>query len=355
MKNAGGKMTQLKRTAAFLLTLIFLISGGFNAFAAENKDVISAALEDTAAFLLKTVPELTIGSVGGEWAVIGLSRGGFSVPEDYYEKYYSAVERYVKERSGVLHEKKYTEYSRLILALTAIGKDPSNVCGYNLLEPLGDFGKTVYQGINGPIFALIALDSGNYAMPVCKEAKTQATREMYVNEILSRQLADGGFDLGGSKAGADITGMALQALAKYRDIEDVKTAVDRALSCLSKIQEQNGGYKSFGAVSSESAAQVLTALCELGIKYDDPRFVKNGKSLVDNILSYYTPGAGFLHTADGGGVIEMSTEQAFYSLVALRRVQTEKTSLYDMTDVNRSPVKDTKKMPRLKENRSILS
>ena len=87
------------------------------------------------------------------------------VPANYYDDYYARVEKYVKNCAGVLHERKYTEYSRVILALTAIGRDPSNVAGYNLLTPLGDFEKTIWQGLNGPIWALIALDSGSYDIP----------------------------------------------------------------------------------------------------------------------------------------------------------------------------------------------
>ncbi len=78
--------------------------------------------------------------------------------------------------------KKYTEYSRVIIALTSIGKDPKNVGGYNLLLPLGDFEKTTWQGINGAIWALIALDCGQYDMPYNADAQIHATREMYVEK-----------------------------------------------------------------------------------------------------------------------------------------------------------------------------
>ena len=44
-----------------------------------------------------------------------------------------------------------------MLALTAIGKDPASVAGFNLLKPLADFEQVTKQGINGTIFALLAL------------------------------------------------------------------------------------------------------------------------------------------------------------------------------------------------------
>jgi hypothetical protein len=331
--NGGISLSTIKKLSALLLILCLYLSSSIQAFAAADKSEISQAISNTASYLTKTVTEPEVGSIGGEWAVIGLARSGNSIPQSYYDNYYKGVEKYVKELGGVLHDKKYTEYSRLILALTAIGKDPSNVAGYNLLEPLGDFDKTIWQGINGPIFALIALDSGNYEIPMNKTAKTQATREMYIDEILARQLADGGFALSGNKADPDVTGMALQALAKYQSKESVKAATAKAVEVLSKLQNSAGGYASWGTDNLESTAQVLMALCELGINPEDPRFTKNSHNLIDDLLSYYQEGKGFLHTADGSGENLMSTEQAFYTLVNVARINEGKTSLYNMVDV----------------------
>ncbi|MFQ8761741.1 MAG: hypothetical protein ACLSAF_22050 [Intestinimonas sp.] len=163
----------------------------------------------------------------------------YEVPEEYYQKYYATVESYVKAWDGVLHDKKYTEYSRLIVALSSIGKDARDVAGYDLTKPLGDYGKTIWQGLNGPIWALIALDSKDYPMPENPEAATQATRQMYIDRILDCQLPDGGWSLFGGTAAAssgdgvsdpDITGMALQALAKYQDQAAVAKATEEALA-----------------------------------------------------------------------------------------------------------------------------
>ena len=204
-----------KRIASFVLLMALLATICAPAAAVSGSDLKSIA-EESAEYMLETVRNPQIGSIGGEWAILGLSRSGFDVPQVYWESYYEAVEKEVEACKGVLHQKKYTEYSRVIIALTAIGADPQNVAGYNLLTPLGDFEKTIWQGINGPIWALIALDSGSYDMPINAEAKTQATRQMDIHEILSRQLNDGGWNLSGrggaGAADADITGMALQAL-----------------------------------------------------------------------------------------------------------------------------------------------
>ncbi|MFZ7102423.1 MAG: prenyltransferase/squalene oxidase repeat-containing protein [Peptococcaceae bacterium] len=333
-----------KRIALLLMLVLLLGSGG--TIRAATEQALNAALGDTADYIYQTVKKTQVGSSGGEWAVLGLARSDYDAPEQYYRDYYGTVEAYVRACKGVLHNKKYTEYSRLTVVLTSIGKDPRNVAGYNLLQPLGDFEKTVWQGINGPVWALIALDSGGYPMPQNPAAVVQATRDMYVDEILSRQLADGGFSLFGGTgydtprdmvSDPDITGMALQALAKYRHRADVKKVTEEALACLAKLQNDDGGFASWGSTNSESCVQVIVALCELGVPLDDPRFVKNGHTLLENLLTFHIPGKGFLHTADGGGSNQMATEQGFYGLVAAKRAATGQNSLYRMTDVLKIP------------------
>lgn len=325
-----------KRVMCLLLLLALAVGMAIPA-AAVTENELAAAVSDTAEYIYKTVKSPQVGSIGGEWAVLGLARSGYDVPQEYWDSYYATVEEYVEACKGVLHEKKYTEYSRLIVALTAIGADPRNVAGYNLLTALGDFDKTIWQGINGPIWALIALDSGNYDMPVNTVAETQATRQMYVDEILSRQLDNGGWNLtaqgGSGGADPDITGMALQALAKYQDQPAVSQATQEALACMSEQQSADGGFASWGTANVESVVQMIVALCELGIPLDDPRFVKNGNTMLDNLMTFYLPGNGFLHTADGSGSNQMATEQGFYGLVAAQRATEGKNSLYRMDDV----------------------
>ncbi len=342
----------IKKSLSTLFIIIMLISMG-NITSAITPSELSHAVNDTAEYMYKTVKSPQVGSIGGEWAVLGLARSGYEVPDEYYQRYYENVENYVKACEGVLHDKKYTEYSRLIVALTSIGKDPSDVGGYNLLTALGDYDKTIWQGMNGPIWALIALDSGNYPMPKNPNAKVQATREMYINRILECQLSDGGWslfggikaeDFGNSVSDPDITGMALQALAKYQHIPEVKKACEEALLCMSKMQNSEGGFHSWGSVNSESCVQIIVALCELGIPLDDERFVKNEKTILDNLMTFYVEGEGFLHTYDGSGSNQMSTEQAFYGLIASQRAINGQNSLYRMDDAISVGKKDSSKV-----------
>ena len=297
----------------------------------QQQEILAETVTKTGEFLHQSVAEPTFGSIGGEWLIMGLARSGLEISDEYFETYFQNLSVYTAQQGGVLHAKKYTEYSRVVLAVTAIGKDPLDVGGFNMLLPLADFEQTVFQGINGPIFALLALDSGNYEIPVNIADSTQATRDMYVDYILNAQLPDGGWSLMGGEPEIDLTAMALQALAKYQDRKDVAEAIDKGLTILSERQNENGGYQYSAAeqASCESVAQVIVALAELGISLDDSRFVKNGKTLLDGILQFRQADGGFSHLVDGETDL-LATEQAFYALVAAKRLADGESSLYRM-------------------------
>ncbi|MBQ7717837.1 MAG: S-layer homology domain-containing protein [Clostridia bacterium] len=332
----------MKKFLPAVLCIIVIFSFGTHSFAFDS-GAVDTMVSDTAEYMYETVKDPQIGSIGGEWAVLGLARSGIDIPEAFYKDYYANAENYVKKCGGVLHDKKYTEYSRLVVALTAIGKNPADVAGFNLLTPLGDYAKTVWQGLNGAAWALIALDSNNYDVPQNKDAEIRATRELYVNFILQNQTQDGGWAMSGDIADPDVTAMALQALSKYQDREDVKKATEKALSAVSAMQNGNGGFASWGTENSESCAQMIIALCELGIPLEDARFVKNGKTMLDYLCSYYIPHKGFKHIQSEAESNQMATEQGFCALVSLKRMSEGRESLYRMTGDKKSFAEDNKK------------
>ena len=274
------------------------------------------------------------GSIGGEWMTIGLARSGRAVADDYYESVVAYVRENIDENQR-LHRAKSTENSRLILALTAIGKDVTNVDGHNLLAGLTDMEYVRYQGINGAIWALIAFDSGNYPIP----RGGDVSRETLIQAILEAQLDDGGWALSGNTSDADMTGMALQALSPYFGTEKtVKAAVEKGLQALHNMQDDDGGFSTFdgsGSMTrtSESTAQVIVALTALGIDPDtDEQFVRNGVSALDALLAYSVEDGGFRHLMSGERD-GMATEQCYYALTAYSRFRNGQSALYDMTDV----------------------
>ena len=288
----------MKRFLALILALSLLLTacGG-----GEEKWNANALAEQTAALLLEKNPEPIPGPLGGEWLVLGMCRLGYDLPEGWIDGYQQKLVRYVTDCGGILHDRKYTEYSRVILTVTAMGGDARNVAGYDLTAPLEDYEQTIFQGVNGAIYALLALDSGNYG--------SEAIRERYIAHILKKELPDGGWCMMGDVPEADVTAMALQALAKYRDREDVDAAVERGLKILEAAEY----------TTSEAVSQTIVALCELGMPADEK---------VKLLLTYQTEAGDFRHVMDGTADA-LSTEQAFYALVSAS-LQLSGKSLYRM-------------------------
>lgn len=234
------------------------------------------------------------------------------------ETYFNSVSAYVKKVKGSLSSNKYTEYSRTILGVLASGHSPKNVSGYDITHPLTDFEKTVSQGINGAIWALIALDADGFA--------SEALTEKYIDYILARELKGGGFALSGDTADADVTAMALSALSKHSGNKNVSNAINRGLAVLSAIQNDDGTFSSYGVKNAESTAQVIIALCELKKDISSTEFIKNGNTALDGLLKFQNSDGSFRHTLDGSANA-IATEQAFLALVSLIRTENGKSGI----------------------------
>lgn len=326
-----------KRTLpAWLLILVMLLTACGTPSQSAQPDSTEGwrkVYEETGAYLQAQAAP-SVGSIGGEWAVIGLSRAGL-LSDAAAQSYEQAAEDYVKQAGSVrLHHAKSTENSRTILGLTAAGYDAANVAGVDLTAGLTDMAYLRAQGTNGPIWALIALDCHGYDIPQCADGEEQVTREGLVAEILSYQCSDGGWALMGDESDVDMTAMALTALAPYKDDVEVKAAVDAALAYLSDAQQDDGGFMGWGTANSESCAQVIVALTALGIDpAADSRFVKNGASPLDGLCAFACEGGGFCHSNEQAEPDGMATEQGFYALAAYDRFRQGQTRLFDMTDI----------------------
>lgn len=327
-------MKKIQQKLSCLLALVILLSMTTGpVFAASRAD---KEVKETARFLYTTVDAPEFGTMAGEWTVLSLARSGEAVPAGYYDNYYKKVEEVVKSKNGDLSKNKFTEYSRVICSLTSIGKDPRNVAGYDLVKPLSNFKHVLKQGLNGPIWALIALDAKGYELSKIDSSADQNSRERMVEEILRREVNGGGWNLMGEKADPDMTAMALYSLVPYRNQPKVKAAIDRGVQALSDMQLPTGGYQTMGAENSESSAQTIIALTSLGIDPSkDHRFVKsdaNGRkqSVVDALLTYKAPQGGFKHVQTETSANGMGTDQAMEALVALKRFEEKKPALFDM-------------------------
>lgn len=335
---------------------------------AKAKNGVSGSLLGSEAFLAGA------SSTATDWMALAMGRFGYWDGDTYvnrvddgtgYTDYLAALQTYIEkvyaENNGVLHSIKATEWHRAVVAISALGGDPTHFGTYNG-QPIDLIADGSYncvlkagpggQGINGWIWGLIAMDTSDHAVP----ADAKYSRETFITEILKLQLTDGvqgntygGWVLGGfgSRSDVDITAMAIQALAPYYNDDTVYTyvnenskaevsktvrqCVNEALDVLGTMQNENGGFASWDTDNVESISQVVVALCALGIDpAEDARFItRDGKTLLDGMLQFLLPDGGFCHVKDGGWN-SMANDQATYALVSYWRLENGMRTLYDM-------------------------
>ena len=344
-------------------------------YASEQKSPYNVALEiidwkkmtvgsTSDGYLINDTFLTQAGTTPGDWYPIGLGRLGI---EDNQAGYLAVINDNVQKRyetTAKLDKAKATEWHRISLAILASGGNPRRMGEngdidlisdgtYNRVDAKGN-GLLGKQGINGFIWGLIALDSMQYEVP----ENAYYSRDDIILNILNRQLADGGWALTGNVSDPDITAMAIQSLAPYYNSEKeytyenkkiqsdgtqitkkVRNVVDEAVLWLSSVQNANGGYSSWGTENCESVVQVAVALCSLGIDiFSDSRFIKDGNTIYDAILSYQNADGGFLHskTYDPENPTSlpdksntMASEQTLYGMVAIHRYQNGMRRLYD--------------------------
>lgn len=242
---------------------------------------------------------------GAEWYIMCLHQTG----EYDFSAYAVSLAKYLSENSLV-----GTEGLRCALGFIAANCE-SIYIDYAAENFIG------VQGIMSYIWGLHLLNNG---------AESSAyTGESLAEKITEMRLADGGFALSGEVGNVDVTAMAICALAPYYGAsESVRKTVEGALAFLSSAQRDSGGFSSYGTENCESAAQVVVALCALGIDPTaDERFIKNGKSVLDAMCSYVLPNGAFSHTGNGEEN-DMATAQALYAFIAFERFQNGKGSFF---------------------------
>ncbi len=289
---------------------------------------------DTLKKLSETLTEPDVGTIGGDWSVLCLARGEYEgTGKEYYDSYLKRAESSIKQLSessgknnGALHRSKSTENSRIILTLGSIGSDPRNINGIDLVKPLEDLEWVKKQGINGVIYALIAVDSCSYPYP-------DDLHEKLIEMILQNQLSDCGWSLDNASADPDITAIAIQALSKYTYRPEIKEAVEKGLTCLSSLYIRY--FENENIRNSETLSQIITACtCCKTDPGRDPAFIYNGISVLNELLSYYDPEAsGFRHIKSGNSN-SMATDQALMALISYDRMLKDKPGIFNMNEIN---------------------
>lgn len=334
-----------KKIIALLMSMLMLLSACSGKPASTGDVLLDTAntaasaqkkLFDVAGNLLSDSENFPAGTSVCDWTAMAFAM--LDVDEDY-DAYLSALQTYVTEHyetDGYLHRSKATEWHRIALTVMALGGSPesfgtdANGNSVNLIAD-GTYnfcGEDIgAQGNNAYIYALITLDAGNFTVP----NSARYSREYLINALLKNQEEDGGFGIMKGKSDVDITAMAIQALAPYSGQSEVYTAIDKALSMLSAAQNDDGSFTNWDNVSSESCSQVIIALCSLGLDpKTDERFVKNGNSVFDALMSFHLSDGSFSHNLDSKESDAIATEQAILALCSMIKARDGKR-LYDFT------------------------
>ncbi|MBQ7975751.1 MAG: terpene cyclase/mutase family protein [Clostridia bacterium] len=325
-----------------LLVIILCISVLFASFNVQ-------AIEHCVPILSKTAIE-SPGSSHSDWAAIALCVSGYSFDKETYKNTLTEyiIGKYATENK--LHAVKSTEWHRIILAANLLGMNAENINGINLVyDGIYYRDKLSRQGVNGYIWALIALSSGNFSEP----ADAINTKQTLINNIVSNQKADGGFSLSGTEPSCDLTAMAVYALAPYKEQSIVANAINNALNFLVMIRNADGTFSENGVVNSESVSQIIIALSALG---ED---VKNNTLFpgVYDILMQFSTNEGFSHEV-GGEVDIMATYQAVCAIASI----TKSSPVYENIQPKQfeelptnAPTEISTLKPSVKKNNEIIN
>lgn len=268
---------------------------------------------------------------GAEWSLFTILRAGGSLSQSDLDRYYASVVQQVQGGSRLLP----TDCFRLVVTLLAMGEDPTDVGGTNLIEMLYHYPNLDRMTSNMMAFTLLALDAKDYEVP----QDALWSREALIEKILTFQNENGGFGLSSSKTvSVDVTAMILQSLAPYRDQEQVSAAFEKALDYLRGEMTTDCGYINEGDDNGCTTAQVLTALAVAGIDPLDPDygFTRGNYNLVTK-LNQFKRDRGFTTFGNSNEPDGMGSAQIGYALEAYRRFVAGQPSLYDLTEWTPAP------------------
>lgn len=213
-----------------------------------------------------------------------------------------------------------TDIARLTMLLTSRGYDCSNLAKYNGGKPFLDgsnneidnlvanIASTTDGGVNGRIFALCALDMGNYTLP----ANGARSRESLLEQLLNHEYGSDGYDV-------DMVGMLMYAIAPYQEVsgyeERTKAKLDEGVEAILKEMREDYTFHSWGTVNSESVAQVICALASCGIDpYTDPRFGDRDRTILTQWMDMFSTPDGFKHVQSESASNLLATYESCYAL-----------------------------------------
>lgn len=314
-------MKNIKQKILIILATLSLVIGFFavpaGVFAAVTVD---EAIDSGTSKILST------GKLADDWQSLGVARSNTPASKEMRQARYNDIVAYLNQSDRL----SATDFERTIIGVVSIGGDPTHIpeatTHKNLVEELYQ-SNAMNSGVNAIIYGLLALQTKEYAVP---ENANFSIQEM-VDKLLSLQKADGGWALGGAVGDVDMTGMAITALAKYKDMPGVSTALDRSVAWLSSVQLKSGGFKGWSNENSNSLSQALMAITLTG---NDPKgalFTKDS-DMITALMTYRTADGGFKWLPTDTQSNGMALEQALYALTQYKFYLNGSGSIYDFVN-----------------------
>ena len=291
---------------ALLLALLLSVSVGISAVASHGELPHDLMGEDLQAWANDSLPAMA--GEGGEWYAIALTQGEFSVDLTEYAVALTAF---------FLGDERQNPVERQRCALTLAAMGITEYAGQTAEETIGK------QGVMSLIFGLHLLRNGGEC--------ASHTPQSVSRQLVSLQLADGGWALSGQYGDVDVTAMALQALAANKNTWE--ESIQKGVAFLESKQQPSGGFKSYGVENSESVSQVIIALTALGV---DPRTDYRFAGIMEAWESYRLSNGRFAHVI-GGEANGHACAQALLAYVSLWRFDNGLDGLYAFDSRTQEP------------------
>lgn len=262
-----------------------------------------------------------------DW-VLAMNAGGFSLNSSEIETYLAAVlstvDKFYNNETG-----NPASLAKIAIALTSLGIDPRQIPdedngeGRNLISAVAaeyDVSEDDSPANSAPFF-LALYDLGHYSVP----DSAISSREDLIDDLLDKK----------DTWGHDGLGMALLGLAPYYNAGEavngislekcieVKEAVNQAIDSLSEAQTVDGGL---GEPNSSTVSTVIAGLNAIEKNpHSNNDFIKSGKSLLMNLLSFRTSDnkLGYTNAATAN---EFSCLQGFQALTTYQNLTNTRSS-----------------------------
>lgn len=288
-----------------------------------------APTEDILDKAINTIASKHTESVSDWWWAVGMSDYAAYQPDSTYKLTDEAKQAFVDSivSDVVKNPTSSNVLANAINGLSALGYDPTDITAadgskLNAVELLTKVDVEsekagIWSYLTVPGYVLLACNQGDY--------ETAALESAIIEFLLEKKEEGGGWS---TTLGVDSTAMTLQGLAPYYDTnDDVKAAADQAVAVLAEEIAADGC-----AGNANSDAMVLLAMSALGIKLDDSRFVKDGRTLAEDFLSHYD-----VTSASFGS--DYADKQALIAAVAAAELLSGKTSYnaFDFSKIEKVP------------------